>query len=150
MSGLNATQANDEQSNSNQGTLPLEGRQILLAEDCVDQGRLYLRFLENAGADVTLECSGQSAVDAVKRAPARFDAVVMDFQMPKLDGLDATSQLRALGYTGPIVAVTAFASEELESAWIEAGCDGFLEKPLTKAVLLEAVTKHLTAATVGN
>ena len=47
--------------------LPLHGQQILLAEDCTDQGRLYLKFLELAGAEVTLECSGLSAVDAVTK-----------------------------------------------------------------------------------
>ncbi|MBT6157509.1 MAG: response regulator [Planctomycetaceae bacterium] len=142
MSGLNSPLTIDDQSNSSEPTLVLDGKQVLLAEDCVDQGRLYLRFLERAGTDVTLECSGQSAVDAVEKSPTRFDAVVMDFQMPELDGLEATERLRALGYTGPIIAVTAFSSEELRLAWFKAGCDEFLEKPLTKATLIKTVMQH--------
>jgi CheY-like chemotaxis protein len=147
MSEANLSLTGNDQSNSPQATLVLEGRQVLLAEDCVDQGRLYLRFLERAGAVVTLECSGQSAVDAIQKSPTCFDAVVMDFQMPKLDGLDATRQLRELGFTAPIIAVTAFASDDLKSSWFEAGCDEFLEKPLTKETLIDAVMRHTAGAT---
>ena len=92
----------------------LAGKQVLLAEDSLDQGRLILKFLQLAGAEVTLECNGQAAVDAVQKSPALFDAVVMDFQMPGMDGVDATRQLRALGYAGTIIAITAFGSEELK------------------------------------
>ena len=109
------------------------------------KGRLYLTFLQSAGAEVTLECCGQSAVDTVRKAPTRFDAVVMDFQMPEMDGVDATRQLRDLGYTGTIFAVTAFGSEELKQSWFQAGCDDYLEKPLNKQNFIAAVVRHTTA-----
>ena len=141
-----ALQTNDSQSDSSQAAPTLEGQRVLLAEDCPDQGRLYLEFLRQAGAEVTLECSGQSAVDAVRKMPTHYDAVVMDFQMPELDGLDATKQLRELGYSGPIIAVTAFGSDELRSSWRQAGCVDFLEKPLDQHKFVGTVLRHATAA----
>ena len=129
----------DSQSDSSQAAPALERQQVLLVEDCVDQGRLYLKFLQTAGAEVTLECNGQSAVDAIRKSPTLFDAVVMDFKMPEMDGLDATKQLRELGYSGAIIAVTAFGSEELNQAWFQAGYDEYLEKPLNKQELIGAV-----------
>ncbi len=131
--------------NSPQVALPLEGLQVLLAEDCPDQGRLYLKFLQFAGAVVTLECTGQSAVDTVRKSPMPFDAIVMDFQMPELDGLDATRQLRELGHCGAIIAVTAFGSLELKQSWFHAGCDEFLKKPLQKTELVDAILRHTTS-----
>lgn len=125
-------------------TAPLhEGLKVLLVEDCMDQGRLYLRFLQMAGAEVTLECSGRSAVDAVRKSPTLFDAIVMDFEIPEMDGIECTRKLRELGYGGSIIAVTAFGSEELEQSWFQAGCDEYLQKPLKKSELIIAVLHHM-------
>ena len=109
---------------------PLDGLKVLLAEDCIDQGRLCLRFLQMEGAEVTLECSGRSAVDAVRKAPTLFDIIVMNFQMPEMDGIESTRKLRELGYGGLIIAVTAYGSEDLKQSWLQAGCDEYFEKPL--------------------
>lgn len=122
---------------------PLEGLQVLLVEDCADQGRLYLHFLQRAGADVTLECNGSSAVETVKKSQTPFDAVVMDFQMPELDGLEATKKLRELEYGGAIIAVTAYETQELSQRWFLAGCDEFLEKPFDEERLIGAIVKHI-------
>ena len=131
----------DQQSDIVQASLPLENREVLLAEDCIDQGRLYLHYLQKAGASVTLECNGLSAVGAVKKSLTRYDAIVMDFQMPEIDGLQATKQLRELGYRGAIIAVTAYGTRALEQSWLLAGCDEFIEKPLGKTQLIIAVTQ---------
>ncbi len=128
------------------GTLALEHQQVLLVEDCPDQGRLYLTFLQQAGAEVALECSGESAVDAVRKSPTRFDAVVMDFQMGHMDGLVATRRLRQLEYRGAIIAVTAYGSHALMQSWFQAGCNEFLNKPLVKVELISAIARHTTAA----
>ena len=117
---------------------------MLLAEDGMDQGRLYLKYLQVAGAEVTLECNVQSAVDSVRKSPTLFDAVVMDFQMPEINGLESTRQLLGLGYSGVIIAMTAFASEELKQSWFPAGFDEFLEKPLNGRELINAVLRHTT------
>ena len=145
MNASESPQTTDSQSGISPAS-PLEGLQVLLAEDCPDQGRLYLKFLQTAGATVTLECTGQSAVDtigkSIRRSTKPFDAVVMDFQMPELDGLDATLQLRELGYEENIVAVTAYDTEELRESWFQAGCNEFLNKPLNKAELISAILRH--------
>lgn len=133
------SQANESQPDSESKDLALDGRQILLVEDCPDQGRLYLKFLQCVGAEVTLECTGQSAVDTVRKAPDLFDSIVMDFQMPELDGLDATRQLRELGYQGNIIGVTAFNSEDLRISWFQAGCNDLLDKPLARSALIHAI-----------
>ena len=144
MNVQHASQTTDSQLYSSQTDSLLEGLQVLLAEDCVDQGRLYLKFLQVAGAGVTLECNGQSAVHAVRKSPTLFDAVVMDFEMPEMDGLDATRQLREIGYSGAIIAVTAFGSEKLKQSCFQAGCDDYLKKPMNKHELISAVLRHTT------
>ena len=99
-------------SDPQQGVRALEGRHVLLVEDSPDQQRLYLRFLQRAGAEVTLECYGQSTVETVEESPHTFDAVVMDLELPGMDGIEATRRLRELGFEGAIIAVTAYGSEE--------------------------------------
>ena len=69
--------------------------------------------------------------------------------MPEMDGLESTRQLRDLGFTGTILAVTAFGSEELKQSWLQAGCDDYLEKPLKKHELISAVL-HQTMAEKGS
>ncbi len=140
MNRLHASKMIDDPSGSS--APPLEGMQVLLAEDCIDQGRLYLKFLQRAGADVTLECNGESAVKAVRKSLTRFDAIVMDFQMPEMDGLESTKQLRFLGYRGAIIAATAFGSEELKQSWFQQGCNELLEKPLIQHELVGAILQH--------
>jgi two-component system sensor histidine kinase/response regulator len=129
---------------TSQAPLPLEGKQVLLVEDCPDQGRLYLKFLQLAGAEVTLECTGHSAVDVVKKAPELYDAVVLDFQMPEMDGLETTAKMRELDYRGAILAVTAHGSQELKQAWFEAGCNEFIEKPFEQSTLVDTLELHVS------
>jgi len=145
MTSDHTSNTTDNQLSSHQAGAALEGLQVLLAEDCADQGRLYLKFLQSAGAEVILECCGQSAVDAVRKSPTLFDAVVMDFQMPEMDGLESTRQLRDLGFSGAIIAATAFGSEELKQSWFEAGCNEYLEKPLEERQLISAVLRQTMA-----
>ncbi len=143
----NASQSVDIPIDSPQAARHLEDLQVLLAEDCVDQARLYLRFLDSMGVKITLECNGQSAVDAVRKSPSLFDAVGMDVQRPEMDGVASTGLLRELGYNGAIIALAAYDSEELKRSWFQAGCDEFLEKPASKQNLIDAVLRHTMAKT---
>jgi CheY-like chemotaxis protein len=107
----------------------LVGKEILLAEDCPDQQRLLATLLQNAGAKVTLECNGEAAVDAIARETTIYDAIVMDFAMPVMDGIEATRTLRQNGYRGPIVAITAHDCKVTKDSWQEAGSSVYLTKP---------------------
>jgi PAS domain S-box-containing protein len=123
----------------------LEGR-ILLAEDAPDTQRLVSVILRKAGADVTCVGDGEQAFQKALeawRAGRPFDLVLMDMQMPVLDGYDATTKLRQHGYTGPVVALTAHAMAGERDKCLAAGCDGYATKPIDRASLLETAHAYL-------
>lgn len=148
MHGLPSHDASSDRETSTELALELEGLHVLLVEDCVDQGRLYLHLLKTAGADVTLECNGAAAFDTVKKTRYEFDAIVMDFLMPEMDGIECTKRLRDYGYSETIVAVTAAGSLDLKERWFEAGCDIYLEKPFSRKSLIESILKMRIAKQV--
>ncbi|MCB9852370.1 MAG: response regulator [Phycisphaerales bacterium] len=115
---------------------------ILLAEDGADNQRLLSLILRKAGADVTVVGDGRKAVDsalAMERDGIPFDAILMDMQMPVLDGYGATRELRNADYEYPIVALTANAMGGDRERCIEAGCDDYVTKPIDRPRLLETV-----------
>ena len=106
---------------------------ILLAEDNPAIQRVTALHLERLGAKVALARNGEEAVEAVIRAQEAnlpFDVVLMDMQMPVLDGYEATRQLRAHGYAGTIIALTAYAMPEDRDESLRLGCDEHLSKPI--------------------
>jgi PAS domain S-box-containing protein len=122
------------------GALLIRGR-ILLAEDGRDNQRLISTHLRTAGAEVEIAENGREAIDMARLRP--FDLILMDMQMPELDGYDATAELRGLGFTLPIVALTANAMSEDRAKCIASGCTDYLTKPIERATLLKTVTLHL-------
>ena len=107
----------------------LAGLRVLVAEDN-DVNRLLIRkILENAGCLVSLAVNGREAVEmALQRC---FDAILMDVQMPEIDGLEATRRIRAAGLTAlPIVALTAHAFQDDLRQCLTAGMDAYLSKPV--------------------
>ncbi|RYZ78998.1 MAG: response regulator [Proteobacteria bacterium] len=115
---------------------------VLLVDDSDDNRMLVSRMLKAAGARVTEACNGREAIDVASRS--NFSVVLMDVQMPVVDGLTATEELRKLGYAGPILSLTAHALEEERRACIAAGCDGHLTKPVNKNELLQVVSHWTT------
>lgn len=124
--------------------LPALDCRILLAEDGPDNQRLISLFLHKAGASVEVAPNGQLAVEAAWAAEQQgspFACVLMDMQMPVLDGYDAVRALRQEGYRRPIVALTAHAMQGEREKCLAAGCDAYLTKPIRRADLLHAVAQ---------
>ncbi|MEO1232365.1 MAG: ATP-binding protein [Myxococcota bacterium] len=125
---------------------PLTGLRVLVAEDVKVNQKLVRRFLEKAGAQVELADDGREAMQKVRGASADgrppFDVVLMDMQMPEVDGYTATRELRTEGYSGPIVALTAHAMASDKARCLAAGCTDFLSKPIDRQALIEMVADH--------
>jgi signal transduction histidine kinase/ActR/RegA family two-component response regulator len=127
------------------GQLPLAGLRLLLAEDSPDNQNLIRQLLRKAGAEVAVVGDGQAALDqalaAVNRAQP-FDAVLMDMQMPILDGYLATRLLREAGYVLPIIALTAHSMGADKQKCLDSGCDAFATKPIKREALVAVIQRH--------
>jgi signal transduction histidine kinase/CheY-like chemotaxis protein len=134
---------------------------VLLAEDGHDNQVLISTFLTKGGAKVKVVTDGRLAVDeALSAASASqpYDVILMDMQMPVLDGYGAASELRLAGYAGPIVALTAHAMAGDRERCENAGCDEYLTKPVDRAKLmatvarltLSAPSRDVVASTLGD
>jgi CheY-like chemotaxis protein len=124
---------------------------VLLAEDGQDNQVLISTWLMRAGAEVVLAENGKIAVDIALSADQPFDVILMDMQMPVLDGYSATAALRARGYQGAIVALTAHAMVGDRERCLAAGCDAWVPKPINRRELIrrisELVDQHPTPVT---
>jgi len=127
---------------------------ILLAEDGPDNQRFLSLVLRRAGAEVTIAQDGKEAVEmALARFPNSgrhhddvllpFDLILMDIQMPGMDGYQATTRLRQEGYTRPIIALSAHATTVAADRCIAAGCDDYLAKPIDRDALLQKIAQYV-------
>ncbi len=123
---------------SSSSTMKLEGR-VLLAEDGLDNQKLISMILSKAGAEVNLASNGRIAMEmtlSAQSAGTPYDVILMDMQMPEMDGYQATEKLRQAGYDGPIIALTAHAMSSDRQKCIDAGCDDYATKPVDRTDLL--------------
>ena len=123
---------------------PLAGLNILVAED-VPTNQLIIRdLLESLGATILLADNGRLAIEALAANAKSIDLILMDIQMPEMDGLEATRRIRAGAIRAnlPIIALTAHALENERQKASEAGMSGFLTKPIEPEQLLETIRQH--------
>ena len=123
---------------------------ILLAEDGPDNQRIISLLLRKAGAEVTVADNGQIAVDYVLARQEDFDVILMDMQMPVMDGYDATQTLRSHGYAGPIIAITAHAMKGDRQRCLDVGCDDYLTKPIDRATFLPLIARYAQQQSVNS
>ena len=126
---------------------PLTALKILIVDDAKDNRVLLGHIFRNTGADIEFAHDGMQAIHAVLAANETaepFALILMDMQMPVLDGYAATARLRAQGVTTPIIALTAHALEGDRDRCLAAGCDDYITKPLNRAQLLSTCTRLTT------
>jgi len=126
----------------------LTGR-ILVVDDRHEIRYLVQRYLEEAGAQVSLAQDGAEALTAVAHAAALgdpFAGVIMDIQMPVMDGLTAIRQLRQRGYQGQLIALTAHAMKGDREKYLAAGCNAYLSKPVDSQALVTLVAECFESA----
>ncbi|HWE72461.1 MAG TPA: PAS domain-containing protein [Stellaceae bacterium] len=133
--------------------VPAPGRalKILLAEDNRFNQQFAIALLKKAGYEVDLAQNGKEAIDAVRQAD--YDIVLMDVQMPELDGVQATKQIRALPAPKgavPIIALTAHAMAGAREEYLAAGMSDYVSKPIQRDLLLEKLSKYTPRAAAGN
>ena len=119
----------------------LEGRNILLVEDLEFNALLARKMLERWGVTVSHALNGQIAVDMIRANS--YDLVLMDVQMPVMDGLTASSEIRKFDNSTHIVALTASTSPEMQKQFSELGISGFVFKPIDPDNLFKTLTKTL-------
>ncbi|MCH7884851.1 MAG: response regulator [Planctomycetes bacterium] len=139
----------DARQTETQGQPSLQGCRILLAEDNPANQVLVVGILKKAGAKITTVKDGKLALDAALAARDNgnpFDIILMDMQMPIMDGYEATGQLRQKAYTGPIIALTAHAMDSDRDKCIKAGCSDYATKPINRTKLIETIRQQLIPA----
>ncbi|RYZ88151.1 MAG: response regulator [Proteobacteria bacterium] len=126
----------------------LEGVSILLVDDAVDNQFLVARAISREGARVVLADNGQIGLQAAESS--HFDIILMDMQMPVMDGLTATRSLRRLGNNTPIIALTAHAMLEERMAALQAGCQAHISKPINFEILISSIENLVHPQTEPN
>ncbi|MBB3209243.1 two-component system CheB/CheR fusion protein [Rhodopirellula rubra] len=115
---------------------PLAGKRVLLAEDTRGIQFLVEKILSREEVQVDVVDNGRLAVDRIQAQASIYDALILDMQMPVLDGYQAAREIRERGVKLPIIAMTASTMQEEQTASLDAGCDRFVPKPIDQAELL--------------
>ena len=127
-------------------TIPTQirkGVKVLLVEDNKVNQKVAMAILRKAGCEVEAVENGQDAIQQVIRE--KYDIVLMDCQMPVMDGFEATARIRAMGGAlakTPIIAITAHAMKDDRQKCLDAGMDDYISKPVSRLALVSLINKH--------
>ena len=103
-----------------------------------------MQILMMAGADVYLENNGENAAEFLCTNGGKIDVIVMDFNMPGLNGAETTRLIREQGHIAPIVGMTAGEGELIKAVWLEAGCDVFIPKTSDRQTLVATIENSVS------
>jgi CheY-like chemotaxis protein len=118
----------------------LHGKKVLVVDDAPDNQRLISIYLKKAGAVFE---AAENGLEGYKRALAgEYDVILMDLQMPEMDGYTATQKLRDVGYLKPIIALTAHAMSEVREKCIQVGFTDHLPKPINPTELIGTIARY--------
>jgi len=137
--------ATEEPASPMEHEAALHGR-VLLAEDVPDTRAMLRHILRRMGLELEIAEDGRLACDMAEKSQAEaapYDLILMDIQMPNMNGYQATRWLREHGWKGPIVALTAHALVGDREKCLEAGCDDYVSKPVTAKGLRDVLARYL-------
>jgi PAS domain S-box-containing protein len=129
-----------EEKSSGNKHISLKGKRVMVVEDEPDNMEYIKLLLRDTGAELVLVDNGQKAVDLVKEG-STFDLVLMDIKLPGIDGYEATKQIKTFIPSLKVIAQTAWAMAEDEQKAKEAGCDGYVSKPVNKTKMFDTIKK---------
>lgn len=122
----------------------LKDRNILIVEDNAMNILVVKKILRDFNVILNTASNGQEAVDIIKAGEQNFDIILMDIHMPVMDGYKASIEIRKLGFTAPIIALTASALDEIQDTLSNYGMTDYLPKPIEKESLKSKILEHLT------
>ncbi len=130
-------------------TYDFNGKTVLAVDDVAFNLDLITLFFRKTGAKMLFAANGREALDTCIANP-QIDIVLMDIQMPVMNGLDATREIRKI-YPGiPVIAITAFVHADDKQRCFDAGCNNFLSKPCSRADMLMTVNKYFQESLTGH
>lgn len=139
------SELHNQRSRLQVATAPRLMGRVMYAEDNEVNRRLIKQLVSRTGASLTLVTNGAEALEAGTRNGQRFDLILMDIQMPVMDGRDATLALREAGVNTPIVALTANVMAQDIAEYKEAGCNEVMAKPVEKGPFYQLLSRYLEA-----
>ena len=145
VSQLNTSERASRKVTTIQGVFDKQNPYILLVDDNSVNQRVASVMLRKAGCEVDIVTNGREAVDLVDENSRNYDIILMDIQMPVMDGVTATKKIKELGKKNlpPIIAMTAFSMKEDEERLLKSGLDDYLPKPITSDSLLSIINKYV-------
>lgn len=123
--------------NNNEIDVRLDGIHVLIVDDAPDNRLLVTRFLKLAGAQTDSAADGSQGIERALSRPC--DVVLMDIQMPQMDGYEAVARLRAMKFNKPVIALTAHAMKSERDRCLSSGFDAYLTKPISRVDLLKTI-----------